>query len=130
MDGFIYLNFGIDGYHVFWTVNLGKWVLQNFFLGFICEEEVAHVRCLRAIAVTSPWTTGNYPTTTLPPPPPHSPQEQPATIASTADAAANVSANTTGTRTVVIAGRNILAALPPCKPVGLGISQVSLFPQA
>ena len=35
-----------------------------------------------------------------------------------------------GTSTVVIAARNILAALPPCKPVGLGISQVSSFPQA
>ena len=104
--------------------------LAEPFLGFIREEEVAHVRRLRAVAITSPRTTGNHPATALPPPLPHSPQEQTATIASTADAAANASTNTTGTRTVVIAARNILPALPPCKPVGLGISQVSSFPQA
>ena len=88
------------------------------------------MRHLCAIAVTSPWTTGNHPTTMLPPLPSHSPQEQPATIASTADVAANASTNMMGTRTVVITGHNILAVLLPCKPVGLGISQVSLFPQA
>ena len=88
------------------------------------------MRRLCAIAVTSLRTTGNHPTTMPPPPPPHSPEEQPATIASTTDAAANASANTMGTSTVVIAARNILAALSPCKPVELGISQVSSFPQA
>ena len=113
----------------FWTVSPGKWVLRNLFLGFIREEE-AQMRHMHAVAVTSPRTTGNHPATTLPPPLPHSPQEQPATIASTADAAANASANTRGTSTVVIPARNILPALPPCTPVGLGISQVSSFPQA
>ena len=85
---------------------------------------------MRAVAVTSPRTTGNHPATALPSPPSHSSQEQPATVAGTADAAANSSANTTGTSTVVIAAHNILPALPPCKPVGLAISQASSLPQA
>jgi WD repeat-containing protein 48 len=105
---------------MFWTVNLGKWILQNLFLGFIREEEQAHSRRMRPAAFSSPRTTGNHPTATPPPPPlPHSPQEQPAAVAAAADAA---------TSTVVIAARNMLPALLPCQPVGLGISQVSLPP--
>ncbi|KAF8493727.1 WD40 repeat-like protein [Russula emetica] len=109
-------------------VNLGKWISRNLFLGFIREEEQAHSRrMLAAAAVSSPQTTGNHTTATPPPPPlPHSPQEQPATVAAAADAVTNACAITTGTSTVVIAARNMLPALPPCQPVGLGISQVSL----
>ena len=55
-----------------WTVYLGKWVLRNLFLGFIREEEEAHMRRMRAVAATSPRTTGNHPATAIPPPPPHS----------------------------------------------------------
>jgi hypothetical protein len=59
--------------------------LVQLFLGFIREEEEAHSRRMRAVVVSSLRTTGNHPVTTPPPPPlPHSPREQPATIAATA----------------------------------------------
>ena len=111
----------------FWTVNLGKWILRNLFLGFIREEDQAHSRRMHAAAVSSPQTSGNHPSATPPPPPlPHSPRGQPATVTAAADAATNASANTTSMSAVVFAARNILPALPPSQPVGLGISQVSV----
>ena len=107
------------------------------FLGFIREEEDAHMRRMRAraVAVTSP-RPGPGLLAIIPPPRCHHRhltrlKSKPATIASTADAAANPRANTTGTSTVLIAARNILPALPPCQgcqPMGLGISQVSSLP--
>ena len=96
-----------------WTVNLGKWILRNLFLGFISEEEQAYSRRMLAAAVSSPRTT----------PLPNSPQEP--SVVAAADPATS-SASATGTSTVVIAARNMLPALPPNQPIGLGIPQVSL----
>ena len=119
--GFSYLSCGIDGYHVFF----GQLTWANGSSGTFFGIHLRGGGSYEAYACRCDDFTA-----ALPPPPPHSPQEQPAAISSTANAAANASANTTGTSTVVIAARNFLPALPPCKPVGLRVSQVSSLPQA
>ncbi len=42
-----------------WTVNPGKCILRNLFLGFISEEEQAHSRRMLAATVSSLRTTSS-----------------------------------------------------------------------
>jgi hypothetical protein len=84
------------------------------------------LRRLRSGAASSTRSTGNVPSATSPPPPlPHSLQ-QPPVITAIADVAMGASAHATGTSTVVVVAHNMLPALAPNHPVGLGIPQVSL----
>jgi hypothetical protein len=72
--------------------------------------------------MTPPRTTSNLPTA-LSPPPYHSPQH-PQT--NTAGGTTSAPADSTATSSVVIVARNMLPALSPIRPVGLGIPHVPL----
>jgi WD repeat-containing protein 48 len=104
------------------TVNLGKWILRNLFQGFIREQELAHARRLRAAALPSSRTSGDIPATSSPPRP-HSP---PQLHTNSTGGTPSATPDTTGASSVVIVAHNILPALAPIRPIGLGIPHVPL----
>ena len=91
------------------AVNLGKWILENLFQRFIREEERAHAWRLRNDHPQRSIT--NSPSS---PPPPFSLKEP----ANDTDAAAGA----TRASSVVVVAHNMLPALVPNRPIGLGIS--------
>ncbi|KAH9987605.1 hypothetical protein BJV74DRAFT_841112 [Russula compacta] len=99
-------------------INLGKWILRNLFQGFIREEEQVHSWRVRSGGMPPPRMINVF--TAAPPPSlPHSPQEPtaPGTV---------TGANPTSS--VVVVARNILPAIAPNRPVGLGIPHAPTLP--
>ena len=70
----------------------------------------------------SPWTVGNV-SATSPPSLPHSP---PQSRPNSAGGTTNIPIKSTGTTSIVVVARNMLPALAPARPAGLGISHAPL----